>query len=79
MVASRHWRQHVESDGIVRLILDMAESSINTLSQEVLEELELELTEIVSKNPKGLILASGKSNGFIFGAEIKEFSRIGSA
>ena len=79
MAVSKHWRQSVESDGIVRLVLDMAESSINTLSREVLEELALELTEIASKNPKGLILASGKSNGFIFGAEIKEFSRVSSA
>ncbi|MEE3198000.1 MAG: 3-hydroxyacyl-CoA dehydrogenase NAD-binding domain-containing protein [Pseudomonadota bacterium] len=79
MAASKHWRQSVESDGIVRLVLDMAESSINTLSREVLEELALELAEIASKNPKGLILASGKSNGFIFGAEIKEFSRVSSA
>ena len=70
MLASRHWRQSVESDGIVRLVLDMAESSINTLSREVLEELEFELTKIVSKNPKGLILASGKSNGFILQGEL---------
>ena len=46
MAVSKHWRQSVESDGIVRLVLDMAESSINTLSREVLEELALELTEI---------------------------------
>ena len=79
MAASKHWRQSVESNGIVRLVLDMAESSINTLSREVLEELALELAEIASKKPKGLILASGKSNGFIFGAEIKEFDQISSA
>ena len=75
----KHWKQSVESDGIARLILDKAESSVNTLSREVLEELELELTEITNKNPIGLIFASGKSNGFIFGAEIKEFGQVGSA
>ena len=75
----KHWKQSVESDGIARLILDKAESSVNTLSREVLEELELELTEIANKNPTGLIFASGKSNGFIFGAEIKEFGQIDNA
>ena len=75
----KHWKQSVESDGIARLILDKAESSVNTLSRDVLEELELELTKITNKNPIGLIFASGKSNGFIFGAEIKEFGQIGSA
>jgi 3-hydroxyacyl-CoA dehydrogenase/enoyl-CoA hydratase/3-hydroxybutyryl-CoA epimerase len=61
--------------------LDKAGSSSNVLSGEVLTELEAELEALASGSAPlgGLIFESGKSNGFILGADVNEFSRLHSA
>lgn len=73
-----HWKIVREDDGIARLILDRAGSSTNTLSAAVLGELNLALDRLDVEPPTGLIIASGKSNGFIAGADVAEFGEVGS-
>jgi 3-hydroxyacyl-CoA dehydrogenase/enoyl-CoA hydratase/3-hydroxybutyryl-CoA epimerase len=78
MKHSRHWRRRVD-DGICWLTFDKADSSVNTLSQETLDELEQELAALLEPNVRGLVIESGKSSGFIVGADVKEFARLENA
>ena len=78
MTPSRHWRRRVD-DGICWLTFDKADSSVNTLSQETLNELEQELVRPLEANVRGLVIESGKSTGFIAGADVKEFASLESA
>ncbi|HEX7080321.1 MAG TPA: 3-hydroxyacyl-CoA dehydrogenase NAD-binding domain-containing protein [Gammaproteobacteria bacterium] len=75
----KHWRRDTDASGICRLTLDKAESSANTLSKDVLLELDAELRELADENPRGVIFRSAKSTGFILGADVKEFERISDA
>src|SRR6185369_5105814 len=72
----RHWRSKQDPDGILWLTLDRAASSANSLSSEVLEELEQLLSELVADPPRALVFRSGKPNGFIAGADIREFTLL---
>ena len=72
----RHWSITREADGLARLVLDKADASTNTLSADVLNELNAALDELERDPPKGLIIASGKPNGFIAGADVDEFRAI---
>ena len=74
--AYRHWQSVRDRDGIVWLTLDRAERNVNTLSGEVLAELDRFLNDVVSTPPTGLVIRSGKENGFIAGADVTEFSAI---
>ena len=74
----RHWRIERRKDGIAWLWFDKAASSTNTLSAEALGELDRVLTEFTGKPPQALVIASAKPSGFIAGADIDEFTRIGS-
>ncbi len=67
-----------DGDGIVWLCIDKDEASANVLSATVLEELVEVITPYESNPPRGLVIHSGKSNGFIMGADIKEFTSIDS-
>ena len=71
-----HWKLLREDDGIARLVLDRVGSSTNTLSRAVLFELEIALDRLDLEPPTGLIIASGKSNGFIAGADVDEFGDV---
>jgi 3-hydroxyacyl-CoA dehydrogenase/enoyl-CoA hydratase/3-hydroxybutyryl-CoA epimerase len=70
---ARNWRFARDDDGIAWLVLDKAGRSANTLSQEVLTELNDILAGLERDLPKGLVLRSGKPAGFIAGADIAEF------
>jgi 3-hydroxyacyl-CoA dehydrogenase/enoyl-CoA hydratase/3-hydroxybutyryl-CoA epimerase len=74
--SSRHWKLKRDIDGICRLIFDKEGTSTNVLSGDVMLELNDLLAELESDLPKGLIVMSGKSNGFIAGADISEFRNI---
>jgi 3-hydroxyacyl-CoA dehydrogenase / enoyl-CoA hydratase / 3-hydroxybutyryl-CoA epimerase len=73
---SNHWRREIGAGGVCRLVFDKAESSANTLSKEVLLELDQHLREIAEERPRGLLLLSAKKTGFILGADVKEFEHI---
>lgn len=77
--AYRHWRPETDSDGILWLCLDKAESAVNTLSAEVLREFERLLSAMEAEPPRGLVIWSGKQSGFVMGADINEFTTIETA
>jgi 3-hydroxyacyl-CoA dehydrogenase/enoyl-CoA hydratase/3-hydroxybutyryl-CoA epimerase len=74
-----HWRQETDSDGIIWLCIDKADASANVLSQDVLRELVSMLERLELDPPRGVVLHSGKRNGFVMGADINEFTSIESA
>jgi 3-hydroxyacyl-CoA dehydrogenase/enoyl-CoA hydratase/3-hydroxybutyryl-CoA epimerase len=74
----RHWTIAREPDGLATLVFDKADATTNTLSAEVLAELNEALDALDREPPKGLILRSGKANGFIAGADVDEFGAIAS-
>jgi len=76
--ALQHWTIERDGDGIAWLCLDKADGSANVLSAPVLAELDLLLAQLETDLPKGVAIYSGKSNGFIMGADIKEFTDIDS-
>jgi 3-hydroxyacyl-CoA dehydrogenase/enoyl-CoA hydratase/3-hydroxybutyryl-CoA epimerase len=55
--------------------MDKAGASTNSLSRDVMEELDAMLTELAQAQPKAMIVTSAK-RGFIAGADIKEFVGI---
>jgi 3-hydroxyacyl-CoA dehydrogenase/enoyl-CoA hydratase/3-hydroxybutyryl-CoA epimerase len=78
-MTTRHWTSETDGDGIVWLCLDRAESSANTLSREVLEEFNSHIEPMMAKPPRGVVIYSGKSSGFVMGADINEFTEIETA
>jgi 3-hydroxyacyl-CoA dehydrogenase / enoyl-CoA hydratase / 3-hydroxybutyryl-CoA epimerase len=68
----RHWKLRRDEDGILWLVFDKAGSSANTLSAEVLTELDDVLGKVEQAGAKGLVLRSAKPAGFIAGADIGE-------
>ncbi len=77
--APLHWRLDVDAERIATLSFDTADSSVNILSRAALQELEQVLGDLAALRPRGLIVRSAKASGFIAGADIKEFIRLGSA
>ena len=74
----RNWRLETDLDGILWLTLDRAGESANSLSQDVLTELEQIVSDLDRKHPRGLILQSGKRGSFIVGADVREFDQVSS-
>src|SRR5260370_22002179 len=69
----RNWILARDEDGIAWLALDKANASANTLSVDVLSELDDVLASLERDLPKDLLLRSAKPKGFIAGADIGEF------
>jgi 3-hydroxyacyl-CoA dehydrogenase/enoyl-CoA hydratase/3-hydroxybutyryl-CoA epimerase len=74
-----HWRQETDSDGIVWLCIDKADSGANVLSGAVLLELADILTPLEQEPPRGLVIWSAKKSGFVMGADINEFTTLTSS
>jgi len=72
----KHWTIERDGEDICWLHLDVADSSTNVLSGAVLDELNNILNELAQNTPKGIVFVSDKNNGFIAGADIKEFTEI---
>ncbi len=68
-----HWRPELREGRVLLLQFDRAESSVNTLAQEVLGELEQIIERIAIEKPRAVVIASAKKAGFVAGADIKEF------
>lgn len=72
----RHMRLDLDDEGIAWLTLDVADSSANTLSSEVLGELEQVLDRLENDpEARALVITSAKK-GFIAGADVHEISRL---
>ncbi|KQY51241.1 3-hydroxyacyl-CoA dehydrogenase NAD-binding domain-containing protein [Lysobacter sp. Root494] len=72
----QHWKLEQRDDGVVVLSFDRAGTSVNTFAQEVLIELDGLLERLALDPPKGMVLRSAKTSGFIAGADIKEFAEF---
>ncbi|MFP4611010.1 MAG: 3-hydroxyacyl-CoA dehydrogenase NAD-binding domain-containing protein [Thiohalophilus sp.] len=72
----KNWNVVHDDHHIAWLHLDRADSSTNTLSAGVLNELDTILGELLSKPPRGVVLLSDKANGFIAGADVNEFTEF---
>src|SRR5260221_3139139 len=69
----RHFKLTRDSDGIAWLLFDREGASANTLSADVIEELDTVLVALESQRPTGLVIRSAKKSGFIAGADVNEF------
>ena len=68
-----HWRLVMDQDTVLWAILDKKKASANTLSEDVLRELDGLMDAAKELKPKGLVIRSAKKSGFVAGAEISEF------
>ena len=71
-----HWRMRTDEDGIVWLLFDKKDASLNTLSEDVLEELNAILEGLEREPPRGLVIRSAKRAGFIAGADVAQIEAL---
>jgi 3-hydroxyacyl-CoA dehydrogenase / enoyl-CoA hydratase / 3-hydroxybutyryl-CoA epimerase len=69
----RHFKLTRDADGIAWLLFDREGASANTLSADVIAELDSVLAALESERPTGLVIRSAKTSGFIAGADVNEF------
>lgn len=69
----KHWKTSVGDDNIVMLTLDRDGASVNSLSREVLAELDSLVERLAIEKPRGVVIHSAKPSGFAVGADIREF------
>jgi 3-hydroxyacyl-CoA dehydrogenase / enoyl-CoA hydratase / 3-hydroxybutyryl-CoA epimerase len=69
----RHFKLTRGDDGVAWLLFDRAGASANTLSADVIEELDTVLAALENQRPAGLVIRSAKPSGFIAGADVNEF------
>ncbi len=70
----KHWNTSVDDDGVVVLALDRADSKVNAISREVLDELGQMVERLAIEEPAGVIIHSAKAAGLAVGADITEFA-----
>jgi 3-hydroxyacyl-CoA dehydrogenase/enoyl-CoA hydratase/3-hydroxybutyryl-CoA epimerase len=69
----RNFKLTRDADGVAWLLFDRADASANTLSADVIEELDTVLAALESQRPTGIVIRSAKKSGFIAGADVNEF------
>lgn len=73
----KHWDLQQDKDHILWLGLNRNDTAVNTINEEVLDELNSLLQEVSQdKAAIGLIIYSLKDKGFIAGADVKTFSQF---
>jgi 3-hydroxyacyl-CoA dehydrogenase/enoyl-CoA hydratase/3-hydroxybutyryl-CoA epimerase len=72
----QHWASDTDANGITWLCIDKADGGANVLSGEVLTELNAIIEPMAATPPAGVVIYSGKTNGFVMGADINEFTTI---
>ena len=70
------WSSHLDDDGILWLVLDQQNTETNVLSISVLEQLDALLDQVNDSTARAIIFRSGKSSGFIAGADVNEFLQV---
>ncbi|MCO6187730.1 3-hydroxyacyl-CoA dehydrogenase NAD-binding domain-containing protein [Rhizobium sp. L1K21] len=71
-----NWWLGRDDDNVAWAIVDKKNARANTLSQDVLADLEKVLDALETSLPKALMIRSAKSGGFIAGADIGEFRQV---
>lgn len=74
----RHWRLETGEGGNLELFLAVADRSVNVLHSGVLDELEDVLEHLYTETPPGVILGSDPERAFAMGADVTEFTKLGS-
>ena len=74
MTDSAHFDVTTDEDGIAWITMDVAQSSVNIMTQAVTVDLCMIIDQLASTPPAGLVFRSGKARGFIFGADVNEFA-----
>ena len=73
----KHWQMQIDASYIIWLGINRKNAAVNTINDEVLDELNGLLHEISqTKDAKGLIIYSLKSKGFIAGADVNAFAHF---
>jgi 3-hydroxyacyl-CoA dehydrogenase / enoyl-CoA hydratase / 3-hydroxybutyryl-CoA epimerase len=73
----KHWDLQRDIDAILWLGLNRKDTNVNSINEEVLDELNSLLHEISQdKETIGLIVYSAKEKGFIAGADVNAFSKF---
>lgn len=72
----QHFKLAIDTNNILWLTVDRAEASANSLSREVFDELNIIVDDIAKQTLAGVIILSGKSKGFIAGADISQFTHL---
>ena len=75
MTKLKNWIVEQQNE-LCLLTIDVHKKHHNILSSAVIAELDQALDEIEKHNPKGLIIKSAKSSGFIAGADVSEFQPL---
>jgi 3-hydroxyacyl-CoA dehydrogenase / enoyl-CoA hydratase / 3-hydroxybutyryl-CoA epimerase len=70
------WRCDIDDQRVAWLTFDKPGTSTNVLSRDTLVELDAELAALEKSAPRGVVVRSGKSSGFIAGADVKEFAQL---
>jgi 3-hydroxyacyl-CoA dehydrogenase/enoyl-CoA hydratase/3-hydroxybutyryl-CoA epimerase len=73
----QHWRLETDADNVLWLYFDKQNASVNTLDKAVMLEFSSILDLLATDTThQGVIIASGKKNGFIAGADISVFNKF---
>jgi 3-hydroxyacyl-CoA dehydrogenase / enoyl-CoA hydratase / 3-hydroxybutyryl-CoA epimerase len=73
----KNWRLETDEDQILWLYFDKQNTSVNTIDRVVMEEFSNIIDTLANDTiHKGVIIASGKKNGFIAGADISQFTKF---
>jgi 3-hydroxyacyl-CoA dehydrogenase / enoyl-CoA hydratase / 3-hydroxybutyryl-CoA epimerase len=74
------FRHAIGDDGVLVVTMDVPGERVNTLSRALMGEFEAFLTDLEGGlGVTGVVLASGKPESFVVGADIRDFSGIRSA
>ena len=76
MTTKSDWQSHRDDDGIHWLVLDKAGTDTNVLSINVLQELDALIEQLEGDLPRAVVFRSGKTKGFIAGADVNEFLEV---
>lgn len=71
-----NWRTGRDGDNILWLVLDKQDTGTNTISEEVIRELEGHIAAAEADLPKAVVIRSAKPGGFAAGADITGFDKM---
>jgi len=75
-----HNYQHIalekDDNHIVWMTIDVKGESANVINPDLVNEIDDACDSLLTYKPKGLIIQSGKENGFIAGADVKKFQGL---
>lgn len=73
----KHWNLQRDKEAIIWLGIDRKDAAVNSINEEVLDELNSILQEVsLDKNAIGLVIYSAKPKGFIAGADVNLFTKF---